>query len=90
MVGAIKALVETPEVSGIFNLGSGTPNSVSQVYEHIARKLNANFKIPKLQESREPSGYWADNSLLKMKTSWEPKLSLQEGIEQTIGQWEGA
>tara|TARA_Y100000588_G_scaffold161370_2_gene175407 strand:- start:6605 stop:7504 length:900 start_codon:yes stop_codon:yes gene_type:complete len=90
VVGAIKALVEAPGVSGVFNLGSGTPGKVRQVCGYVARKLNAESKIPDWQNQGEQSGFWADISLIKKRTGWEPKLSLEEGIEQTIDEWEEA
>jgi len=90
VVGAIKALVEAPGISGVFNLGSGTPGKVRQVCEYVARKLNAESIIPDWQNPVQQSGFWADMSLMKNKIGWEPKLSLQEGIERTIDEWEEA
>ena len=90
VVDAIKALVETPRVSGVFNLGFGAPGKVRQVCEYVARKLNAESIIPDWKNPIQQSGFWADRSLIKEKTGWEPKLSLQEGIERTIDEWEEA
>jgi nucleoside-diphosphate-sugar epimerase len=88
VASAIKALVENPEASGVFNIGSGSPVKVSQVCEYVAQKLDAEFLIPNSKEQVEPSGLWADISLIKEKTGWEPKFSLQEGIERTIDEWD--
>jgi len=89
VVGAINALVETPDVSGVFNLGSGTPGKVSEVCRYVARKLNAESILPDWKDQVQQTGFWADMSLMKRKTGWEPKFSLQEGIERTIDEWEG-
>ena len=90
VVGAINALVETPGVSGVFNLGSGIPGKVSEVCRYVAQKLNAESILPDWKEQVQQTGFWADTSLIKKKTGWEPKFSLKEGIERTIDEWEEA
>ena len=84
---AIHALVETNGISGVFNIGSGTFWKVSEACQYVAQTLGAEALISDWEEVPAEKGFWSDVSLLKIKTGWEPRLSLQTGIEQTISEW---
>ena len=85
---AILALIETNGISGIFNIGSGTFRKVSDACRYVAKAINAEALISDWGEPTVEKGFWSDVSLLKTKTGWEPGLSLQAGIEQTVSEWE--
>lgn len=86
---AIRALIESPGVSGVFNIGSGVPARVGEVCQLVSKCLGG---VRVVFETSTPSasderGMWADVSLIKAKTGWTPRLSLQAGIEQTLARW---
>ncbi len=83
VVAAIRVLIETPEVSGVFNIGSGVPSTVGEVCSFVAKSLGQEGLVSdgSLTEGR---GFWADVSRLTERTNWKPKVSLSEGIEATV------
>lgn len=88
VANAIVALIETPNISGVFNIGSGTPSKVGEVVKIIARTMELEKLLPKHVDPSEGRGIWADISLIQRKTRWRPLIPLEIGIEQTIAQIE--
>jgi nucleoside-diphosphate-sugar epimerase len=84
VVSAIKALIETEGVRGIFNIGSGYPTEVSRVCEYVAKTLKAEKKIFCDSTSSAGDGLWADISLITGKTGWEPQMPVHRGVEETV------
>jgi len=85
---AIQALIESPGASGIFNIGSGSPTKVGEVFQLASQYLGGASFVSKAGAPFDGRGMWADVSLIRAKTGWTPRLSLQEGIEQTLRSWE--
>ncbi len=85
---AIKTLIESTGVSGIFNIGSGVPATAAEVCQLVSRCLNKNGSVPD-GVTAEKRGMWADVSLIKARTGWTPQLSLEAGIQQTVAGWKG-
>lgn len=86
VANAIKTLIETHKISGIFNIGSGKPSKVKKIVEIIAKKMGSK-KIPIYHtEYSEEKGMWADISLIQKKTVWSPQIPLETGIEKTLSQ----
>jgi len=78
---AIASLIETPDISGVFNIGSGTPTKVADVYKMICEKMGATFNNPVAEKTEKASGFWADLSHINKQIHWTPKISLEEGIQ---------
>ena len=78
---AIQALIEVPGVSGIFNIGSGAPATATEVC-----RLVSGSGVGATSVSSGP-GLWADVSLIRTRTGWAPRLSLEAGIQQTLDDW---
>ncbi|MBI5570804.1 MAG: NAD(P)-dependent oxidoreductase [Desulfomonile tiedjei] len=85
---AIQALIESPGVSGVFNIGSGTPTKVGEVCQLVSKCLGRANIASETVALSDGRGMWADVSLIRAKTGWTPRLSLRAGIEQTLGSWE--
>lgn len=85
---AIQALIESPGVSGVFNIGSGAPTKVGEVCRLVSKHLGGADFVSEAGALSDGRGMWADVSLIKAKTGWTPRLSLQAGIEQTLSSWE--
>lgn len=86
VANAIKALIETHNISGVFNIGSGKPSKIGKIVELVA-KIMGSKRIPKCySEYSEGKGIWADISLIQKKTGWSPQIPLETGIEKTLSQ----
>lgn len=85
---AIQALIESPSVSGVFNIGSGIPTRVDTVCQLVSKCLGRANRASEPVASSEARGMWADVSFISAKTGWKPRLSLQAGLEQTLSNWE--
>jgi nucleoside-diphosphate-sugar epimerase len=78
------------ELSGAVNVGSGVPVTV----KHVAGTVASVLGVPDLVEqtlappgsAASPDELWADSSLLR-STGWAPRLSLLEGIADTVEWW---
>ena len=81
---AILALIETPAISGIFNIGSGKPTKVVDVCEIIANSLNRKNLLPEFENATNTSELWANTSLIRKVTNWCPQYTIQTGIEKTL------
>jgi GDP-L-fucose synthase len=83
-VEAILFLVEHPESLGLYNISSGTRDSIQEVAQTIAResgfggRLTYNTSYPEGQTTRIMSTERMDS------LGWKARFSLQEGIRQTI------
>lgn len=89
VVSAISALIETPNISGVFNIGSGSPSKVGEVVKIIAKRMGSEKLLPKNIDHSEEGGIWADRSLIERETHWKPLTPLATGIDKTITQLEG-
>ncbi len=69
------------------NIGSGQSISIKEIAMIIAAKMGKvdNLKIGALQyRENEIWDMYCDNSLAKSILKWEPKIGLNEGLEETI------
>jgi dTDP-glucose 4,6-dehydratase len=74
---------------GAFNLGTGHEIRIGDIAERIALKVGHKVKITveaqRLRpEKSEVLRLISDNSLARAKLGWEPQVSLDEGLDQTI------
>lgn len=86
---AIASLIETPDLHGIFNIGSGTPTPVSDVCNIVAKAMGVTETGRKNQSPLKKRGNWANISLITKKTGWKPSVSIETGIKTTITQMKG-
>lgn len=83
---AIQALIESPDVSGVFNIGSGVPARVSEICRTVSRCVHGSGILSGSGAPSAPDGQgaWADVTRIRAKTGWAPRLTLQAGIKQTL------
>jgi len=85
VAGAIRHLIELDNISGVYNIGSGQGKAVWEVVNCVASAL----KLPTIYENMPVSenGNWADGNKM-CKSGWEPKVSLETGISNTVKAFE--
>jgi UDP-glucose 4-epimerase len=74
----------------IFNLGRGIEYAVTEVVEEFEKILKDKITIqvdPARVRKVERMHLLADVSKLKNKTGWQPKWSLNQGINDLIENW---
>ena len=83
-------IAESPATKGLeVNIATGKEASMKQVFETIARLMQADVKWIIDPERIRPSKsevfrLLGDNSRIKELTGWQPNVSLEEGLEKTI------
>ncbi|MFH2138265.1 MAG: NAD-dependent epimerase/dehydratase family protein [Candidatus Omnitrophota bacterium] len=84
----VKAIKNKDKIKGeIFNVGSGKEHSIGEVVDKIIviSKSGVNAQWGQTPNSRfEPEVWQADISKAHRLLGWEPKYSLEQGIEKTI------
>jgi len=72
----------------VFNVGSGTGISFIELAEKIIEIAGSGrYKYAPFTTERkrlEPGDYWADITRIKSVVGWEPRVSLEEGLQRTI------
>lgn len=70
-----------------FNAGGGRPYAVRDVVARICALADADVE-PDIRGSGTPAGeidrQWVDATKLRERTGWEPRVSLDEGLRQTL------
>lgn len=88
-VDAIVKMIQTPEIHGIYNIGSGKSYRTLDVIQKIKDQIGEYpVKIEKTT-SRKCDVKCSRMSVEKIKTaiSWEPKYSLDDGIREVIQEY---
>jgi UDP-glucose 4-epimerase len=70
---------------GIYNVGTGTETSVSDLFRMLAKLINPAVKeIHGPAKKGEQLHIALDSNKLHREFDWEPKVSLQEGLARTV------
>jgi UDP-glucose 4-epimerase len=77
-----------PKAMGqVFNIGSGRPVTFREIAEKIVKTVGrGSYRFTEFTRERaevEPGDYWADITKIREFTSWEPAISLEDGITRT-------
>ncbi|MBI3541395.1 MAG: NAD(P)-dependent oxidoreductase [Deltaproteobacteria bacterium] len=75
------ALTQANVGSGVFNIGSGVPTTVSSIVNRVAEHFGAPPLFPSCQPT---SGFWADISKITATTNWRTQTPIDDGIRQTL------
>ena len=79
-------LVGLTRGSGIYNIGTGVPTSVSDIFTGI-RAAVPNYKLPPVYGPDKPGEVWVsclDASLARERLNWAAEVSLQDGLGRTV------
>jgi len=72
---------------GVTNLGSGSAIQLKNIIEYIRNKTNSTSQINYGAVPYRPDQVMfmeADNTKLKSALNWQPKTSIEEGLNKTI------
>ncbi|MEX2028723.1 MAG: GDP-mannose 4,6-dehydratase, partial [Candidatus Curtissbacteria bacterium] len=88
VVSALEIAGASKEADGeVYNLG-GNPLSLADFVEKVTKALGfgkwESTQFPDDRKAIEVGDYIADISKIKKQLSWEPKISVDEGINKTI------
>ena len=86
VAGGLLHLAASPRAQGVVNLGSGSPRSIRDVLDNLAKSMKGfRPKMRVLKGVREPfEASCADITKLKEFTGWMPPTSLEEGIKAIV------
>jgi len=87
--GFIKVSEAANVEGGTYNLGAGSDITIGELAEKIIKLVGRSVKIEVDETRLRPEGsevqrLLADNTLAKKDLGWEPRISLEEGLRQTI------
>lgn len=87
--GFIKIATSSASVGEVINIGSGYEISIGDLVNKIVGLIGGDIQVVVDQarvrpEKSEVDRLWADNYKAKRLIGWEPKVSLEEGLERTI------
>ena len=82
---AIRALVESDDATGVYNIGTGRPTAVWEVVNVVAASMNLPSPYHDMPTAAA-TGLWADSGRME-SFGWQPAMTLEAGIAQTIEIW---
>jgi nucleoside-diphosphate-sugar epimerase len=89
-VASAVCAVAQSNITGAVNIGSGVPATVHDIALKIGHLLD---RVDLLRfgalpySAKEPMHLLADNTKLRDNTGWEPRVSLNDGLRQTVEWW---
>jgi UDP-glucuronate decarboxylase len=89
-IAGLVRLMETGDLAGPVNLGNPTESPVLELAEIVLRLTGSRSKIVhKPLPQDDPVRRCPDIGLARARLGWEPKVSLEEGLERTIAYFRG-
>jgi UDP-glucose 4-epimerase len=80
---AFYAAARTEKTGEVFNVGTGNPQTVNRLIELLGGEV---VELPK--RPGEPDCTWADITKITTQLDWNPKIALEQGVEQMVAQIE--
>jgi len=71
--------------SGIYNIGTGASTDINRIFGHLARITK--YALPEAHGPAKPGEVrrsCLDPSLARRDLGWEPSVTLEEGLTQTV------
>ena len=90
LIGAMLLIMNTDDdFTGPMNIGNPDEFTIQEIAEKIVELTNSNSQIVfKPLPEDDPKQRKPDISIAKEKINWEPKISLNDGLKQTINYFE--
>ncbi|GHA85030.1 NAD-dependent dehydratase [Algimonas arctica] len=88
--GMIRLMGSDPEFTGPVNIGNPVENTMLELSDAILEQVGGNSRREHLPLPKDdPKRRQPDISMAKSRLGWEPKVSLAEGLEQTVDYFRG-
>ena len=86
LIGGLIALMDSPdELTGPINLGNPSEFTILELAEKVVSMTSSNSKIEfKPLPVDDPRRRQPEISLAKERLGWQPKVSIEDGLEETI------
>lgn len=84
---AVHLVAEKAPLGAVYNAGPAEPTSIRRVVELTAESLGIKFEqLAEVSGDRlgQDGRYWLDSSAIKKDTGWEPQVTWQEGLKETV------
>lgn len=84
---AICAILHKGKIGETYNAGVDHPISMKDLVEVVCNVMGEKFSdCVEITEGRvgEDSQYWLDSSKIYQDTGWKPKISIEEGVKETV------
>jgi len=87
-VEAVWALCQKPAAGEIFNLCSGKPTKIGNLLEMMINSSELDVKIEvdtsRVRSDTDVSKIYGSYEKLKLHCGWQPRISLQQSVKNTI------
>lgn len=86
---AVHCVAEAAPLGTIYNVGPTQPVSIRTIVARVAEALGLPFDdLCEVTDDRpgEDAQYWIDSSAIQRDLGWQPRIGLEEGIEEMV-QW---
>ncbi len=84
---AIHLVSEKAPLGTVYNAGPKEPTAIRELVEMVAKVMGIPFEqLCEMTGDRlgQDSQYWLDSSAIKKDVGWEPEITLEEGIRETV------
>lgn len=87
VTSAIISCLETPHMNGSFNIGSGTSTTLEEVLNQLTKLCSHDLEIlHRPARLADRLGYFLDITEARKQLAWQPKIHLNEGLENCFDQ----
>ena len=84
-VSAVMAVLRKKRLVGIYHVGTGKQTTINDIYKRLAKLIGYKKKSKMgAEDIHAPLKSALDSSLLQAVTDWQPKISLADGLKNTV------
>jgi UDP-glucose 4-epimerase len=85
IAGAIVEALSLPNLSGIYNLGSGIGTSLRELLAILSKITGKELEYThRPARISDRAGYFLDINKIKTDLGWEPKVNIEEGLRRSL------
>ena len=84
--GILKSISHNSSGFDIFNISSGNRYSIKEIISITKKLSNSHIGVKYSSKKFDEKCLWADNSKAKLILNFDPKISLNSGIQKTLNQ----
>jgi len=84
--GILKSISHNSSGFDIFNISSGNRYSIKEIISITEKLSNSHIGVEYSSKKFDEKCLWADNSKAKLILNFDPKISLNSGIQKTLNQ----